>query len=320
VHRVGKKRIVGPVRTFFGMPFAWLRMWKASAGVEADAVHAHDLDALLPGVLAAWSKGVPLVYDAHEWYSKMVARDLPLSRLWIDRAENLLLRRVDKVVTVNSALQGRFRDAGCEVTVVMNTPPLGKAGKNEAAKEIRLFYGGTLEPGRYVLEMLDALKDVPDWTMTLAGYGRYEDEVKRRAAEDRRIRFLGWIDRERVMAEMAAADVILCPLDAANENYRIATPNRLLEAMSAARPVIATKGTLGGEMAEQIGCGLSIVWSAEAFRGSVEKLRDPRIREMMGGNGRSAAEKEYNWDVMRRRLLAIYDSLQVGEERSLNIR
>jgi glycosyltransferase involved in cell wall biosynthesis len=307
VHRVGKAKVTGPLRTFFSMPFAWLRMWKASAGIEADVVHAHDLDALLPGILAAWSKGVPLVYDAHEWYSKMVAHDLPLSGLWIDQAEDLLLRRVDKVVTVNSALEKRFREAGGDVVVVMNTPPLGKTAKAEPAQDLRLFYGGTLEPGRYVVEMLDALKDVTGWSMTLAGYGRYEEEVRRRAAEDPRIRFLGWIDRQKVMAEMAAADVILCPLDASNENYRIATPNRLLESMSASRPVIATKGTLGGEMAEQLECGLSIEWSPEAFRAAVESLRDPQLRARLGGNGRAAAEREYNWEVMRTRLLHLYD-------------
>ena len=169
VHRIGRKKVQGPLRTFLFMPRAWMRMWQASARFEADVVHAHDLDALIPGVLAAWSKGVPLIYDAHEWYAKMVARDLPLAGLWVDLAENFLLKRVAKVVTVNSALQERFEDAGCDVTVVMNTPPIGETLPSSPSKELRLFYGGTLEPGRYVLEMLEALRQFDGWSMVLAG-------------------------------------------------------------------------------------------------------------------------------------------------------
>lgn len=309
IHRIGRKKVQGPLRTFLFMPLAWMRMWQASARFEADMVHAHDLDALLPGVLVAWSKGVPLVYDAHEWYSKMVARDLPLAYMWVDAAENLLLKRVARVLTVNSVLQQRFERAGSEATVVMNTPPLGVVLPNAPSPELRLFYGGTLEPGRYVLEMLAALRAVEGWSMVLAGYGRHEEEVRRLAAVDPRVRFLGWIDREKIMAEMAAADVILCPLDAGNENYRIATPNRLLEAMAAGRPVIATDGTLGGEMTRGIECGLSIAWSPESFLAAVEELRDPSLRQRLGANGRRAAEQEYNWEVMRKRLLDVYSSL-----------
>jgi glycosyltransferase involved in cell wall biosynthesis len=309
VRRVGSSKVQGPLRTFLCMPMAWLRMWRASSESQADVVHAHDLDALLPGILAAWSKDVPLIYDAHEWYSKMVARDLPFARLWIDIAEGFLLRRVDAVVTVNAALQARFRACGRDATVVMNTPPLGTVREAPPSNDLRLFYGGSLEPGRYVIEMMDALSAAEGWTMSLAGYGRLEDEVRRRAAADGRLRFLGWIDRDSIMAEMAAADVILCPLDADNENYRIATPNRLLEAMAAGRPVIATEGTLAGEMAREMDCGLAIEWSEAAFRTAVDQLRDASLRRRLGGNGRRAAEAEYNWEAMRRRLIGTYDSV-----------
>jgi glycosyltransferase involved in cell wall biosynthesis len=313
IHRVGGKKVAGPLRTFLTMPLAWMRMWKASAAFEADVVHAHDLDALLPGVLAAWSKGVPLVYDAHEWYSKMVARDLPLSGLWIDRAEDILLRRVAKVITVNSILEKRFRDAGCDVTVVMNTPPLGEYIPPTQSNELRLFYGGSLEPGRYILEMIDALRDEPAWRMTIAGYGRYEEEIRRRAEADGRITFLGWVDRARMAKETSAADVILCPLDVSNENYRLGTSNRILEAMAAGRPVIVSEGTNGGEMVAGLECGVVFRWSPEAFREVLGRLRDQELALRLGRNGRRAAEEEYNWGAMSKRLLKVYEAVSAAD-------
>lgn len=301
--------VKGPLRTFLLMPRVWLKMWKQSRGLPGRSVHAHDLDTLVPGVLIAWSRGVPLVYDAHDWFSRMIHEDMPFGGRVIDAGEDFMLKRVTRVITANPTLVRRYQEAGAQVALVLNTPPLPAVRPEVQGPRLRLFYGGSLEPQRYIIEMMDALADLDGWEMVVAGYGRLEEEIKRRAEKDDRIVFLGWIPRGQVMEEMQKANLIVCPLDIANANYRVATPNRLLESMAAGRAVIATDGTYGGEIVHQEDCGISFPWSEAAFHDAVVRLMDPAFRKILADHGRAAAEREYNWGKMKERLLDIYAEL-----------
>ena len=75
-----------------------------------DAVHCHDLDTLPIGVALKRRLGLHLVYDAHEIYGYMLARDLPFwiaSRfLWLEKR---LLCFVNHVISVDEA-QKRYLD------------------------------------------------------------------------------------------------------------------------------------------------------------------------------------------------------------------
>lgn len=306
-----RRPVKGPLRTLFLMPRVWLSMWKGSRDLPGRSIHAHDLDTMVPGILIAWSRDAPLIFDAHDWYSRMVKDDLPFSTRLIDLGERLMLKRVDQVITANPTLVRRYQDAGATVTLVLNTPPLPLVKEEVQGPELRLFYGGSLEHGRYILEMMDALAEVDGWKMTVAGYGRLEGQILERAKKDNRIIFMGWISRDRVIEEMQNANVILCPFDIENANHKIATPNRLLESMAAGRAAIATDGSYGGDIVHQEECGLSIPWSEAAFREAVIRLMDPELRGRLAHNGRAAAEREYNWEEMKNRLLEVYSGLGI---------
>ena len=74
-------------------------------------------------------------------------------------------------------------------------------------------------------------------------------------------------------------------------------------------PLIASKGTLSGDIIAAEGCGISIDWSEKNFRDAIMRLRDPGLRNQMGQMGRRAAEREYNWGLMKKRLNGRYTRL-----------
>jgi len=300
-------------RFFIGLPSFSLRaIWK---GLRSDCqvVHAHDFDTLPQALMIAKVKGAKLVYDAHEHYAKMVMLDMPKSVAdRIDACESRLVRQANLVITANELIMDYLRpDVKGKGAVVMNCIDLPEmpAKVRPGRDKVLLFYGGTMEPGRYILELLEAVRKDERCVLRIAGRGRFEPQVKEAANQCPRIVFLGFLDQEAIIRETLAADAVVSLLDPSNENYRIATPVKLLEAMAVGVPVITTKGTLTAQIVDEEGCGISLEWSDEAFEAALDKLFDPSLWEQMSSRGREAAESKYNWGIMKQRLLQAYEGL-----------
>jgi glycosyltransferase involved in cell wall biosynthesis len=311
VHRIRAIRIRGQLGMVIGMINFWAKAVLSSRKAAFDVVHAHDFDTLIPAVLISRLRRVPLVYDAHEHYSRMIAIDAPpaVMRL-IDRLELRLVWSTDLVVTVSPPLATRFvAVGGPDVVIVTNCidlPDASRVRQPSSHKEVVLFYGGTLEPMRYIEETIEAVKKTKGVRAVFAGEGRLSGLVAREAASNPNLEYLGYMDWNSLMERMVASDAVLCLLDPRNENYRIAIANRLCEGLAFGVPLLASKGTLCGEIVEAEGAGIAIEWSLDEFVRAVEELRELRRVEAMGRKGRKAAEREYNWEVQKAKLIAAY--------------
>jgi len=290
-------------------PVFALKCLRKARGMSVDVVHAHDFDTLPLGFLIARLKRARLVFDAHEHYAEMVAMDLPRAASnIIDRIEAKLVRRADLIVTVSEAHAAYLRPNASKLVITENCIDVPEPlRRTPSDRPLTLYYAGTLEPQRYILESMSAAAKL-GVDMKVIGYGRLEKQAAE-LSDGARIRYLGPMTHSQLMKELETADVSLCLLDPANPNYRAGSPNKLYEAMALGVPVIATKGTLGGDVTEREKCGIAIDWSEESFADAVEALKDADARRRMGEAGRSAAVREYNWTSMRSRLIEAYRSL-----------
>ena len=314
IERVRTGRVGGMLSLGANMPFFFVRAYLRSRRLEFDAVHCHDFDTLALGVFIARLRGVPLVYDSHEWYSKMVEDDLPAFVLRaIERTESLLLANCGAVIAANEAIADHLKDSGAgPVTVVMNCIDLPPDAVREAYRKkdrICLFYGGSLEPGRFVDEMLESAMANGDCVLRIAGNGRLADNVRRAAAESDRVQFLDYIPQEQVLLNVSRSDAVVCMMEPSNGNNVIGTPNKLFEAMAYGVPAIVTEGTHSGDLVKGLDCGVAIEYSSKGMSSAISLLQDAETRKRMGRNGRAAAERTYNWAAMKERLVEVYHSL-----------
>ncbi|MGD9962949.1 MAG: glycosyltransferase [Thermoplasmata archaeon] len=318
-------RRVGPAcpfrsasRMLAGLPRYWLSALRASRKMDFDIVHSHDLDTLPAGLMIGRLRGRPVLYDAHELYAAMVKDDVGAMFGPLQRLESFLVRRADAVITVSDALADELsKDREDRARIVMTSPdtsPLGEAEVRAARERHGLSgfvvsYLGSLEPGRFVEQLLDAFKPEDGVTVLVAGKGSLEGMV-RQASGKGHVRYLGAVPTDEALTLTAASDIVAAMMDPSNPNNVVGTPGKVLNSMALARPYVTTRGLRIAEMTERRGTGLVSEYDMGAFRETVlQAKQDPRRLLEMGRRGRELFSSDMSWAKSGKELQEAYASL-----------
>jgi len=304
---------------FIKMQFWWKKGYKDALKIYKktpfDIVHCHDLSSLKIGMRLKKKLGMPIVYDAHEVYGYMIARNLP--KFFADTAltlEKKWIKQVDQVITVNEPLGSYFKSITTKpITIVMNCKPLQenkyKPPKN---KKFLLLYLGSLDKNRFLLELADAIKELPDVHCIIGGKGNftYTNTLKQKCSTISNVDFIGLIPMKDVLPMTKNTDVVVCMTSPCGYNCSHASANKQFEAMVCGRPIICTKNTYPGEVTEREKCGLVSEYTIKGLKKVIIKLRDnPKLCEELGKNALKTAIREYNWSKQEKKLLKIYSNL-----------
>jgi glycosyltransferase involved in cell wall biosynthesis len=313
----------GSTQLFFYVRVYW-KMLIAGYRTRFDAVHCHDLDTLPLGFILAAIRRKPLVYDAHESFTDMLAGSVhPWLRRALVRLEDLLIRRVDLLVTVGEKLRRHFEERGARHSVTVGNwkRPEDYGATRDENFAVRRRLGipddalvvvciTQLLKDRKIQELLDAVDSSAGVYAVIGGTGGMQSFVRERAAKNPRIVYLGFVNPHEIPAYTSAGDVVYYGFDPDNPNARFSAPNKLYEALAAGRPLIT--GDFGeiADVVREARCGIVLPhYSGESVRQALAQLRDPNLRETMADNaarhGRSAA----NWNRAQEILCREYSSL-----------
>ncbi len=238
---------------------------------RADVVHASDLHILPAAASAARRLGARLVYDAREWYAGL---DSAHGRPWVGRAwgavEARWAPRADAVLTVNDAIADRLagarRIAGPVVLPNVSDAPL-RAPTGELRREVGVpeaplvLYQGLFRDGRGLIQLVDAMADVPEAHLVLIGEGplgaHLRAQVERVLPEHGHVLPFTAPDRlERLTPDATVGAIVAEPL---TESLRMGLPNKLFEYAAAGVPVLAGSGIEPlREAVETAGAGLAV--------------------------------------------------------------
>ena len=299
---------------------------------EFDAVHVHDYPVLRPGAMAARARGVPLVYDSHEFYPVQSVFTPPQQRMHLSR-ERRLVRECAQVITVNPYLARMIAHAHDipEPMVLLNACPwpapqddasvLRADGRLRSQRrrefglpedEFLFLYQGWLSPERNLDVMVRAIARVPaPASLVVVGYGDYRRELERLASDLQvadRVHFLGRIESDQLARLTPACDVGLIPYAAVDEMHRYCSPNKLFEFVMAGLPVIANdlpylRDVVAGHDFGWLGPLESVDELADMMGqalASPERLQT-YVRHAL------AARQLLNWDLEAAKLVALYD-------------
>jgi glycosyltransferase involved in cell wall biosynthesis len=323
VIRVGPKcpyRSAGKVIS--RLPRFWFKALRASRKLDFDIIHCHDFDTLPLGLLISKLRRTPVLYDAHELYSEMVRKDVGSVSDLVWRAESCLAKKPEELVTVNEKLAEKLSEGRkTKARIVTNSPDTGileglDAQQIRERHNLRGFvvsYLGSMEPGRFVEELVASVEPSDKVTLAMGGNGTLRPVAEKASLHNSAIRFLGTLDTDEALRVTWASDIVVAMLDPTNPNYRASTPVKVLDAMACGRPVVTSQGLDISKKVEEIGCGFVIPYDRAAFRETLLKATaSPKLLETMGRKGLEYYEKELSWERSRDELLKAYKAL-VGQ-------
>lgn len=306
------------------MPRVWRELGRVARELDADVIHAHDLDTLPAAWRVARESDAALVFDAHESYPDMLASNVAAPIKGVCRLlERVLVRRVDLLVTVGDRLREHYERMGARRTVVSGNwrdpLPVGeetdrdrmlrRAELSVPADEILVCFIANLTPERQLEPLLEAVAATPGVHLAVGGRGPGADLAREAAAGCSRIHYLGLVEPSEVQRWTAASDAVYYGFDPRNRNARFSAPNKLFEALAAGIPVLT--GYFGeiGEVVSETGCGIVLPeYDVESIRRALVSLAEPRQRKELRRFAREAGA-QYSRRLADASLLHGYEAL-----------
>ncbi|MDZ4178933.1 MAG: glycosyltransferase family 4 protein [Coriobacteriia bacterium] len=300
----------------------------AVLGWSPDVVHCNDTNTLGIGANAALELGVPYVYEAHELYPDSLMQR-PFQRTWpvqtyLRSVERRYIPGAAAVITVGDVLADVLAQRyGVSAEVVASTPDLMPVADRTLLRRtlgipedrVIVLYQGGIMIGRAVDELVEAVARVPELTLVVQGTGDYEPQMRARVrscdVEDRVI-FMGQVPHEDLFELTCGADIGTIFLDGVTLNHQLAWPNRLFMYFMAGIAVAATDLPGMAGLLEPSNAGLlARAGDVDSMASVLSRLAgDPGLRSEMGASGRRLAEDRFNWEHERRKLLAIYETIE----------
>ena len=312
IERLHRRASYGGPDLLVRLPLWWLRCFLRIARERPGIVHAVDFDSAIPAVATKRIQGHRLVLDVFDFYSDMIARPLsPGMRARLARWERRAIRAADLVILADLARTSQLGEPAPRTVIeVMNVPEETTVASKRRGTEFLVFYGGMIARDRGLPQLVAACED-SGARLLVAGHGPDEEALIPGIESSPAALYLGNLPYAQVLEHTAAADAIVALYDPAVPGNRLASPNKLFEAMMFAKPVIASDGTRLADVVREVGCGLVVPYGdPEALRAALEKLMlSPAESQAMGARGRAAYEARYNWVAMERRLLEAYAGL-----------
>jgi len=299
------------------LPRFWWQAYQLANRLRVDIVHAHDLDTLPLGYWIARTKGIHLVYDAHDAYPRMLAPFMPG---WVTRSvqalERLLIRSPSMIVTASSRLAEEFRKMSqTDVVCLPNWKPslngripikLSAALQQRIAGKRVLCFLGEFGEDRCILPLVEFVQKTKDYFLLLGGYGKQQESILRAIQDNPNIHFFGRIGPSEMEACHAVTDLMCILWNPGFPNTIYGSPNRLFNAMASGAAVLTNPPGCAAEICRQEGSGIVI---PKADLDSIEKalssLGDEQLMAMKNNSRRIGREK-YEWSFVVHRLMEKY--------------
>jgi glycosyltransferase involved in cell wall biosynthesis len=254
--------------------------------------------------------GVPLLYDAHEYWPQANLLQEPWEESLLTRLERRLIGKADQVVTVSPPLAAQLeRVYGVRgvLSVPNAVPALDRPPSTRAhSGPVRFLLQGQLAPGRGLELLLDAWAELDTRAVLQLRYlaNDYATRIEHRYAslfESGRVEKLAPVGEQQLVEAAADADVGVVPYVGPNLNHLYACPNKVSQYMQAGLALLVSSDMQYiTSLLQRFGCGVTYdPRRPETLQMAVDSiLRDPQELARMKRAAVSATETEFNWETV----------------------
>lgn len=290
--------------------------------LNADLYQLHDPE-LTPFFFIPAMRGRKVVFDIHEdlqgqvfrkyWLPKWAAYCiLPFIKVW----EWVCAKLFKGLVSVTPKLVSRYLGYTSNVVEVRNYPLASEFdcsdSKDYLERPKSIFYVGGITLDRGIGVMLDALVELPDVRLNLAGRfsnGELEEFCQSHPAW-KQVDYHGWCSRDQVAELMSQSRVGMVVLSATGD-YEDALPVKMFEYMASGLPVICSAFPLWMSIVDEANCGRYV--APENAKQLAQEIRFLMENEQaalnMGESGKQSVTEKFDWRVEFNNLEGLYQSI-----------
>ena len=274
------------------------------------AVIAVNLPTLLAGVMAKMLWGIPVIYEALEYWPEADPESEQFEiDFWVDM-ERFLLTYVDYCNTVSPGLAALMANKyGRDFETVPNCCPLrqgvGQDFIRQTNANTRFIFQGSFAPSRGLEELIKAFSSKHvNACLHLRGKdnsyrGKLESLAKDLGVLGKKVFFLPPVNpQDLVFAARKDGDVGVIPYMPHGENYKNCSPNKLGQFFAAHLPILANKTDFVAMTVEESRSGIVVDFSNyDELVGAIRSLSDDRNRRVdFSNNSKKYFEEYFNWD------------------------
>ena len=249
------------------------------------------------------------------------------SNFFADKIERFNLARNDKIIAVTSrlkqVLKKEYNIPKNKITVIQNGAntrvfkPIDLLKAREKLNLAQDFnyicFVGALAPWQGVEYLIQSasliLKEIPNTKFLIVGDGQMKKELmeltKQTGVSDKII-FTGVVPYEEVPKYINSSDVCVAPfIRARNERIGL-SPLKIYEYEACGKPIVSSRIS-NLEFIEQQNAGILVEPEnqEELAKAIVKLLKDEKLREEMGKNGRECVVKYHSWEAVSRRVAEV---------------
>ncbi len=293
--------------------------------LQPDIIHCHDLNALLEGTNAARKLNVPLIYDSHEDWPRLeyvINNNSKIIFLLTSIYERILLLRVSYKIMANP---GQTRLLTPNDSILLLNCPLkqfmsGASGRTVQKKykllnKLVITYHGVVGEKKGIVEIIGAAEKLTRKYKNLIfliignGYEPYEEMVKKKAL-DKNFIFTGRVQYSEIPSFLKASDIDFSVLKPTIQ-YVLTTPTKIFEGMAAGIPILGNAEFPGlVDIIQKHQTGILVKYDLDEIIEALEKLiRDKKLRDKLGKNGKQIFNNEYNWENQEEKLIMFYNKI-----------
>ena len=275
---------------------------------KTDVLLANDLDTLLANYLISKIKGIPLVYDTHEYFTEVPELQGRYAKKIWEKIERKIFPKLKDVITVNQSIADIYsKKYGIHINVIKNLPnkivsftPFSKKELGiEHIKKYIILQGAGINIDRGAEELIEAMIEVNKAKLLIVGSGDVISILKNRVNNSDLKDKIVFIDKqspERLKSYTYYAELGLSLDKDSNMNYRYSLPNKIFDYINMGVPVLVSDLVEVSKVVREYGVGNILnTYSTAEIAKQINKMLTDNSKENLKGN-LLMASKELNWE------------------------
>lgn len=264
------KRIKNIPNKIGWMFFAMKQIWKHRK--DCDAIHACDIDGILPALIVGKLLGKKVIFDIFDWISSLTGKGIVYK--FVEFLQNFCYKHSDAVILCEEERKAQVKVNNDTVFIVPNIPngetvfdsdTLAKTAEDLAQYDYVVSYVGVFDRDRGLENLLEVVSYSPNVKLNIAGFGVLDEQIRDYADRCSNITYWGRVDYPVGQAIQKNSSMISAMYYLTSPLHKFAAPNKYYESLVLGVPMITTENTLVGSKVAKYDTGFVIDESVDSL-------------------------------------------------------